>query len=251
MKARKHETAEEFMARLEADPDYRERMRAKAERRVAEAAEIKKAEQPVLDALAERGEIVNSLSDYVNSDEPTPPAAVEVLLEWVLRVEQRTVLDMIVRALALTEQPYDGRPLAQLFETTKSYYDIRSVIGYTIQSACPENITEWVVATVQNRKYGGSRDILCWALIKMVPPERAIPILESIFDDLPAYAAGALGKVADAGMIDFLLGKRSMLKKKLAEFRKGTFPFNWTKATIEEVDKAIKTIEHRKKKRNA
>lgn len=241
-KIEKAVSAEELMARLEADSEYRARMRAKATRRAEHEAECQAAERPVLEALAARGVFVGAIHEYVNTNAPTPAAVVEVLLEWLPRVKQHNILEMMVRAMAVPEKRFDGRVLTKLFEETQSRYDVRWVIANTIAAARPEGITEWVVEAIQKREYGQSRQMLCDAVVKMAGKKRARPILMAVFDDLPIHAASVLGRSADESLLDFFQEKEESLRGQLETLQRGTIPHNVAKTALKRVEKVIARI---------
>lgn len=240
------ESAKEIMDRLLNDPKYCEMMKEKRLRRTLRNQELDDIEKPIIQELERLGVYAKDIFDLIKKYAPFSPEIVKILLSWIPKVEQNNVLDMLVRALAVPAEPYDGRVLTELFDKTYSSYDLRWVIGSTIECAVPTNITEWVVNTVQNASYGNDRSRLCLALIKMVPPERAIPILQSVFDQLATPCAEALGKIGnDESVLQFLQEKGQKLIDELPHKIKGTIPYNKIKTAIKETQSAIKKIEKR------
>ncbi len=243
---KKTETANDIMDRLLNDPKYCEMMKEKKLRRSIRHHDLENIERPIIQELERSGVHVEDISDLIRKYAPLSPEIVKILLSWISKIEHDNVLDMLIRALAAPAEPYDGSPLATLFEVTNSLYGLRWVIGNTIECAVPTNITEWVVSTVQNASYGNDRSRLCLALIKMVPPERAIPILQSVFDQLPTPCAEALGKIGnDESILRFLREKEQKLIDELPQKKKGTIPYNKNKTAIKTVKAAITKIDKR------
>jgi hypothetical protein len=243
---KKTETAKEIVDRLLNNPEYCEMMKEKKLRRSIRNQDLENIERPIIQELERSGVHAEDISDLISKYAPLPPEIVKILLSWISKIEQDNVLDMLVRALAAPAEPYDGSPLVRLFEATNSLYGLRWVIGNTIECAVPTNITEWVVNAVQNTSYGGDRSRLCLALVKMVPPERAIPILQSLFDQLATPCAEALGKIGnDESVLQFLREKEQKQIDELPHKIKGTIPYNKIKTAIKEIQSAIKKIEKR------
>ena len=107
-------TAKEFLAQLEADPEWvarRERQRAE---RAAFAAQHRDAQKPLLNDLADVGFDVATVEDVTML--PTPyPAAIPVLVEHLRRPYPSLVLQAIARALAVPEARVTWPILAEMF----------------------------------------------------------------------------------------------------------------------------------------
>lgn len=245
-KPKDDEPVNAFIKRLIKDPNTKLYMEQRKQQRKESEYRIREAEAPVLEELARLGFQVNKLSDWVNSNYQVPPQVIDVLMKWLPIVAHVRIQEMIIRSLGAPERLYDGRPLAELYERIDTPEGLRWVIGNTIECALPTNITEWVVSTVQNASYGGARSRLCLALIKMVPPDQSIPILQSVFDQLPTPCAEAFGTIGnDESIIRFLREKEQNLMSELPQKKKGTIPYNKVKTAIKEIQSAIKKIEKR------
>ena len=190
----KRQTAKEFIDQLNADPDYQRRMAEKERRRAKRQAAIDAAERPILADLREIGVDLTQVSDLVNFFPPLPPNVVRILLEWLPRITHDNVLEMAVRALGATEEPYDGRPLVGVFERTKSE-SVRWAIANTMAEARPTGISDWLREATPNRSSGMAREMLCLAVARLVLKDQAIPVLMSVLDDLPGHAARAIGEI--------------------------------------------------------
>ena len=246
----KYIKAEELVNRLNNENHYQKLMDEKKKRRSRQADIIKEIERPILRDLESIGIKVLSISELIKIHAPLSNQIIKILLFWLPRVDHFRVQDMIVRALGSPAEPYNGRPLAVLFDTTKSKYDLRWVIADTIDSAQPTGINDWVVETVQNPSYGNSRQMLCYALVKMVPADKAIPILKSIFDQFPVHAASALGQVGDMEISNFLKYKRKELENMKDQNNiKNGYRKNMLDLALKNIDKSIYKIEKRDKER--
>jgi len=116
---KKAQTAAEFVAQLERDPAYRERVRKLEEVRQREIALNLAEAEPVLTALGELGFPVRSFAELRRVGDYT--RALPMLVEWLPRVSRPEVQGDIVRCLSVPTAVEARRPLLELFarvETT-------------------------------------------------------------------------------------------------------------------------------------
>ena len=241
-------TAEELVNRLEADSAYQKLMAEKEARRAKAMATNEEAEKPIIQELGSIGIQISSISDYINSDRILSPKETEILLCWLPKVTSKDIKDAIVRSLCSTQTEFDGRPLAELFESARDFHDddLRWTIANTIALGKTTGLTDWVVEAIQNSKYVDAREMLCYAVVKMLPIDEAIKILQNVFDDLSIHAAGALGAIAkDKSVIEFLDLKRDEFASLLSAKKHSPYRQNKLKSTIKAIDAAIKKIKKR------
>ena len=221
-------TASELMTQLLSDRDFlakkAERERDQADREAA----FRSSAQPVLRDLACVGITLSDLEELPRKYAPLVPQVVEVLLRWIPGVEDERVQEHLVRALAASGEPFDGRPLVDLFEKSQSEV-LRWAIANTLAEARPLGISDWLVSAVTGSSYGQPREMLLLAMARLVPVEPAKEMLRSLFDEFPGHAAMAFGEIGTPDDIGLLELKRRATK-------------GWVR---KEIDKAIRRIRSR------
>jgi hypothetical protein len=219
----KHErpmTAAELMAKLDADPDFQKRRAEKQRRRAVKHERLRNAAQPILDELQSMGIVVASIGEMTQHFAPLPPQIVQVLLDWLPRVGEDRLKESIIRALGAAKEPFDGRPLVDVFLNDKSG-TLRWPIANTMAYARPFGVTDWIVEAVKNRRFGSARQMLMLALARLAPAELALPVLLSVLDELPGHVAIALGEVGGASELGALRSRIGNVSKwEQAEFLK-------------------------------
>jgi hypothetical protein len=243
-------TAEELVNQLPADPEYQKRRAESEARRKKRIEADREAARPVIQELQESGYNVTCCGDYLNSNYRLTPKEVEILIKWLPEIKSQDVQEIMVRALGGTKKPFDGKPLIDLFEKAGKYFkgdSLQWAIANIIYIGKVENINEWVVEALKNKKYGGARDMLCYAVAKMLPAEEAIPLLISIYDQLSITATAALGKVAkDGSVIDFLRKRQDEYSEILEQKQyRSSLHRNRLRTTVWGIDSAVRKIERR------
>lgn len=159
-----------------------------------------------LAALSEAGFPVSSVAGIRDQYDPLPSGLAELLLEWIPRLEDRRLQESVAWALlAARSGALDGTVLADVFDAATND-DLKRAIASVIHQTRPRNIDEWLITAVRDRRSealsatGG----LAAAVAKMLPPERAVPVLIEVFHDAPLAAVHPLGKVGDSGVRDVL-----------------------------------------------
>lgn len=195
---------------------------------------------PVKKALERHGITVNDLYDILNCRYipvrkevlealPLSREVIDTLLEQLVRTQNERVLEPIVRLIGLTREPYDARPLAELFDRSSNLF-LKWAIGNTLSMTTPLNVEEWLPAALLNPIHDRSRQMLCVAIAR-VTPEEAKAVLKQVFDELPGHAAMGLGKCGGLEEAEFL--------RKKAESARGwhTWVKNAVKKAIERIEK--------------
>lgn len=136
-------TAAELMARLQADPEYQQRMAQKDQALQERIEANRKAFKPCLEELHRLGFAGESLEAIVKTYSPLPGPAVKVLLSFLGTLTDPRHIESVVRALGAAAAPFDGRPLARCFESTDDEA-LKWAIANTIALARPHSIEDWL-----------------------------------------------------------------------------------------------------------
>ena len=203
MKKRIPRTTEEIVASLRASPDYSPELEKRLQQIEADEAAIAREAEPILQALAAHGIRATGIDASLEPYLPLPEPAVEIFLEYLPKVSDIRVKDMMVWYLRTTKVRFDATVLTQVFDTETSMH-VKWVIGETIAHLRPRGIEEWLAATLRNREHGKARQMLCFAAARLLPKEEARKILVEVFDDMPGHAAGGLRTVGGADELAFL-----------------------------------------------
>ncbi|CUU37284.1 HEAT repeats [Armatimonadetes bacterium DC] len=185
----------------------------------------------VVNALRKQaGMKVTSVWDLVNMKVPYPEA-IPVLLEWLPKVRHPKVKEGIVRALTVKEaRGVAGKFLVEEFlrvdapsqeprfahiprgrygewlqePTLEERYlvwlwHLKWAIGNALGYVADASVIHDVIALLRDRRHGGTRSQLVWALVRLCPPETEAVVLELLDDEddgvaiQAALAAGRLG----------------------------------------------------------
>ena len=244
-------TAEEIVNRLENDPEYQKEMAEIEKKRNVEIELSAIAFRKVQEDLEKINVKADSIRDLIKKHAPFSNDIVVILIKWIPVIERVNIQDGLIRALCVTKLPFDGKILVELFEKDSPDADrIRWSICNTIAFGQVSGINDWIIKTIQNNTYGQSREMLCYALIKLFSEEKSIEILKTVFDDLapqPVYALAKFGK--SKSLIEYLRHKQDeyinvQKNNNLSKDRKERI-----KATIKVIDDAVKKIEKRMKRK--
>lgn len=201
-------TAAELMAQLEQDPAFKEGQARRELDRAETVARFRDASAPVLDDLRSIGVTPTSLGTLASEYPPLSQEIVDVLLRWISRTDDPDLLESLVRALAASEVVFDGKPLAQAFENSKSD-TLRWAIANTMAEALPTSITDWIIRALQTPGYGEARQMLPLALARLASSRTANEVLISVFAELPGHVALALAESGGEAELKFLRVKRA------------------------------------------
>jgi hypothetical protein len=148
-KKKRRQSAKEFMAELAADPEY-VRMRAEKDEKSRQRKErLDGIARPILEKLRDAGFPAESIHDLVKTFAPLPEEAVDILIASLKSCLEEPIQESLARALGAAKTPFDGRPLAALFDST-SDESLRFAILNTIALARPNSIDEWIQKISQN-----------------------------------------------------------------------------------------------------
>jgi len=194
-------TAKEFAAQLEADSAYQ----AKLGQQTENAARIDKAEAALIKALSSKGYPAASLEELVRTHAPLRRELADALVESLDEVSDTNVREAIVRALGSAREPFNVRPLADLFERADSP-TLRWAIANTLAEARPTSLSDWIIDALQNQAFGKAREMLTLAAARTNPPDVVNPVLVRLLDELPGHAALALAETGGPGEVEALRG---------------------------------------------
>ncbi|QQS48187.1 MAG: hypothetical protein IPM66_05965 [Acidobacteriota bacterium] len=230
MKKKETTTAAELMARLQNTPDFLNLQREREREFAVRDERYKLLEAPIVRELNAIGIDVDSLHDLVRAYAPLSIAITDILLKWLQQSTDEIILEHLVRALGASQIDFNGKPLVNLFEKTRSS-QLRWAIANTISEARPSNITDWILNAVSNQSYGKSREMLILAIAQLASPHVSNSILVNLFDEFPGHVSAALAISGRKKELEFL--------KEKCKISKG-----WVKR---EIIKAIQSIEKRLK----
>ncbi len=143
--------ADEFMENLKKDPSYQQRIAAREQRRAERRTKLDAIKKPVIEDLRIQGIEVESIDELSTRYAPLSQDIVNVLLSWLRRISNDRIRESIVRALGAAEHSFDGRSLADIYDTT---YDegLRFAILNTIALTKPHSIDSWLTKARENPK---------------------------------------------------------------------------------------------------
>lgn len=181
MTKRKGITAAEFLAQLQADPEW---MAAKAQRdeeHRKEAEALKLAEAPLVDELRAAGFSVSSVWDLVNSP-GSYSDAVPILLSHLERPYPPAIRDGIARALAVPETKTAGWDrIVRLFREEPEGR-AKQGLAVAVANAADGQVMEDVIGMLRDRELGDDRVLLLSAIRRWRDP-RAEEVLKELEAD--------------------------------------------------------------------
>ena len=143
MKYKGHISAAELIAKLRNDADHQHREAEKDHVREERQKAHECLFEPYLTELHSHGLDGDSLEDIVRAHSPLPEYAVDVLLASLDAISEPRLLESIVRALGVSERPFDGRPLARCFDSSDDEA-LRWAVINTIALTRPYSIDGWL-----------------------------------------------------------------------------------------------------------
>jgi HEAT repeat protein len=136
---------------------------------------------------------------------PAPEAGIEpaafdyeraapVLLEWLPRVEDQVLREVIARSLGFSSAP-PGTAKALVAEfrrqhTSDDWMSTKWAVGSAISEVRDPSVADDVIELLRDRRHGGARQMLCEALRRMKDP-RAPGVFLELLDD-PDVAGHAI-----------------------------------------------------------
>jgi hypothetical protein len=183
----KPQTAAELMAELNADPDFLLRQRERNEARQRQEADLRLAQQPLLDELRSVGLAVHSVWDLVNTTNPYPQA-IPILLKHLQLPYPDRVREGIARALAVPEARSGWQILVDQFQRDedRSGLGAKAGLAAAIAAVADDNVLDDVIELLADPQHGQNRLLLVTAVARSSLP-RAREALIALSSD-PALA---------------------------------------------------------------
>ncbi len=175
-------TAAEHEAWLKSTGQYDvmlERQRQQEEERQKRAAEMRRAEAPLVEELRAAGYAVDSVWDLVNTAAPYPDA-LPILLDHLRRSYPAPVREGIARALAVPEAIIGWKVLTELFRTEREKR-VKDGLACAIAAAADEEVIDEVIAFVRDPQQI-SRVLMLSALERSSDPRAKLTLLELAAD---------------------------------------------------------------------
>ena len=97
----------------------------------------------MLELLHVQGFDAESIEDLVKKFAPLKDVVVEILLDALRNCMEDRMCESYVRALAASEQPFDGKPLVACLQRT-SDESLRWAVINTVALAKPHSIDDWL-----------------------------------------------------------------------------------------------------------
>jgi hypothetical protein len=177
MSKKKKRTAAELMAQLTSDLAFVARRAKQDEEHEQRAAELRRAEIPIVEELRDNGYAVESVWDFVNTT-TSYTKAIPIFLAHLCRPYPSAVREGIARALAVPEARISGwGTLTRLYRDEQ---DTRAKDGLAvaIAGAANDDVIGEVVALARDPRHGGSRLLLLSALERSADPRARIALMD-------------------------------------------------------------------------
>lgn len=187
-------TADELMAELEADPEYRQRIAARdaAHReRLAENANEFALVRQALDESGLPSEDFGRFTSGRHQDVIRPSvfdfrAAVPVLLDVLPRVTRPAVKEAVVRSLSTAHaRPAAASALLQEFRGTSDaqHPGLKWAIGNALSTVTTIDHVDALLEFALDRSHGAGRQMIVERLARFSKDDRIVPALQSLLED--------------------------------------------------------------------
>jgi HEAT repeat protein len=172
----------EFLAKLEADPEFVARRQRQEEERRLLGERIRAAEAPLLADLEKLGgEKVNSVWDLV-STRRAYPKAISVLLAHLERDYPNVVRAGIARALGVPEARASGWDVLVKSYRAEVDEEVKSGLAVALLGSADDSVLDDVLALIRDPSHGKSRGHLVDVLVRS-KERRAWEALEALASD--------------------------------------------------------------------
>jgi len=181
--ANKRQTAAEYGAELEKDPEFVRRRQEQEARTQQYLNEMYRAEVPLVEALREAGVRVKTVWDLANTRAQYPDA-LPILFEHLQRPYPDSVLTGIASALAVSESKKWWKPLLDLFQANREekVNGVKTALAAVLAAAADDDVVGDVIKLVEDPRHGQHRIILLRALARSARPD-AREMLERAAED--------------------------------------------------------------------
>jgi HEAT repeat protein len=165
-------------------PDIQEKILLDERRRLEHSVKCAVDSKPLLQRLSEMGFNVERISDLYEM-KLDYRAAIPLLIEWLPRIDNLAVKEMIARCLTWRyAKPHAAPVLIQEFKRAPDFSEsiLIWVIGSALEIVADDGVFEEIAELASNKRYGRGREMLARALGKMNDP-RAEDVLLDLIDD--------------------------------------------------------------------
>lgn len=173
MARQKPMTAEQLMAELAKDPDYKRRVEERNAPIRERAKFLARAEAPVVAALNKAGARIGSVDDLVNSKDKYPEL-VPTLLEHLDRDYPPELRETIARALAVPGARIGWKQLVRAFneepllDSSGNPNQVKWALHLALATAADESVLdELIKMAIDRRRHGENRWLFVHTLAKM------------------------------------------------------------------------------------
>ena len=173
-------TAEELMDQLNADPEFVARRAASEAKHLRRVAELRAAENPLVEELRAAGFAVNSVWDLVNSA-PTYVGALPILFAHLQRPYPVPIREGIGRALGIPEARVGWELLTRLFRE-EGERQVKDGLAIALAGAADDTVIDELIDLALETDHGPSRIFLLTALERSRDP-RARATLAALAED--------------------------------------------------------------------
>ncbi|MFN7431294.1 MAG: hypothetical protein ACK54T_07045 [bacterium] len=138
-----------------------------------------------------------------NDGGPEPnEACIRIASEFLATSEDPHEGRVLLGILRRSPVPFDGQVLCDYFDRVKKNRWSTANGMYTSKAIVP---CAWILRTLADDNFGRDREMLCYAVAKHCPPDKARVVLRQVFEDLPGHACWGLGVVGNEDDLKFLI----------------------------------------------
>jgi hypothetical protein len=186
-------------------------------------------EAPMMEDFRQNGYTQINTSDDLLQLKRIDDNLKSLILKWIPKLDNRyKTQEMLARALILTKSSFDGKTLADLFDSHQSDLFLKWAVANTIACAKVINIEDWLERKSISINMGREYEMLVYAYARFFEYEKATRIITAQFDLFPLQAAGALAKIGQKRELSLLENKiesykgpqRTEINKAIKKLRK-------------------------------
>jgi hypothetical protein len=171
--------AKEVMAGLNANPEYLARRAKREEELEKRLAELRLAEEPLVQELRAAGCAVESVFDFVNRPQQPYPSALPILIEHLSRPYPADLREAIAAALAVPQAKFAWEALLQSYQNQSAEEKrVKETLANTLNVLADDKVIGDVLALVRDTRLGDSRIFLLAALERSKDPRAREALFE-------------------------------------------------------------------------
>jgi hypothetical protein len=213
----KHEAAISHLA-----PSWRERHR-RERREQRERGQMPEEEVALLEALETAGVRTEDFGLFTSAQIETTfdyDLAVPVLIEWLPRVRDPFLKEVIVRSLTgeAAAEGEGARALVDEFRQTPStgreWFSVKWAIGDALATLADAGVADDLLELVRDQSHGKARERLCDALVRTKDPRAPDALIEVLDEpELAGHAISALRRLGPKASLPHLARARPKLER--------------------------------------